>query len=150
MLHLKCPRCGSEYSDQAHLEQVTFVGNGNNVVIPCPACGLEWDATGGGDGTFSSIGGRLVRVARTLAAADRAELERLRAEVERIARAQDRDAAVTAARDIGWEPASKSRLTTGNEALDFVIKLQVVITILLHTGEWTVETVQKLLEQWAR
>lgn len=57
-----CPVCGTRFSIGITFEQVTIVGAGMNVAVDCPRCGETFDATGGGDGTFSTIGGELRRV----------------------------------------------------------------------------------------
>lgn len=58
-----CTRCGRDSAIGGTFENVTFVGTRMNVAVTCPHCGGLFDAAAGGDGTFSTVGGRLRRVA---------------------------------------------------------------------------------------
>lgn len=87
-----CPRrgCHAQFTIGVTFENVSITGAAMNVAVTCPRCGLTFDATGGGDGTFSTVDGRLMRVADELRRLGQAhpgvedELRALRAEVERL------------------------------------------------------------------
>lgn len=86
-----CPHCGTTQQIGMTLTDVTFEGiGGMNVAVTCPHCGRTLDATGGGDGTFSTVGGRLMRVWRGMQVAsdvsrwDRDELLGLRDELAHL------------------------------------------------------------------
>lgn len=80
-----CPHCRRVQQIGATFTNVSFIGNAANIVVACSWCGRDFDATGGGDGTFSTVDGRLRRVAaatrslrNALAPADVAEVRELR------------------------------------------------------------------------
>jgi hypothetical protein len=85
-----CPRCGFGQRMGITFTNVTFEGNAMNVAVDCPRCGATFDATGGGDGTFSTVGGRLMRVWRGMQVAadisrwDRDRVLELRDELTRL------------------------------------------------------------------
>lgn len=96
-----CPVCGTRFSIGITFEQVTIVGAGMNVAVDCPRCGETFDATGGGDGTFSTVGGELRRVTEAarsvrnaLAHADPAELAALRRALDEARQKPDIEQAV--------------------------------------------------------
>ena len=72
-----CPFCGTK-NQILTANRLTIVGStAMNVSVECGGCGRDFDAAPGGPGTFSSIGGRLRRVASALAHADEDELTAL-------------------------------------------------------------------------
>jgi hypothetical protein len=103
---LTCPHCETAYTVGATLTNVTVVGSGQNIVAPCPKCGLSWDITGGGNGTWSTFGGRLVKVASFLSGADSVDLLELRARLAKLEKDRDDQLAAKALVDVGVEPPS--------------------------------------------
>lgn len=112
-----CPSCGTAVRIGLVLENVTFVNNGMNVAVHCPRCQLMFDAAPG-DGTFSTIGGRIRLVTKILARSDRVELLRLQqdleyakasADADSVARALDR-AGVPAPNPGGWFSNQANRM----------------------------------------
>lgn len=87
---VECPNCGHRQHLGFFYGEFTFSGNFMNVAVDCLRCGATFDATGGGDGTFAVIGGRLMRVWRGMQVAsdvsrwDREELLELRDELARL------------------------------------------------------------------
>lgn len=59
---VRCPHCDHDSHFGITLTNLTVVGAAMNVAVTCTHCGQVFDATGGGDGTFSTVGGRLQRV----------------------------------------------------------------------------------------
>jgi len=101
---LTCPNplCRTEFQIGLELSNVTFVNFAQNIVATCPSCGQTFDGAPG-DGTYSTIGGRLVKVAEYLAHADRNELLELRARLERLESEGDDRSAVDVLTSIGVE-----------------------------------------------
>lgn len=58
-----CPRCRRDVFLGATFQNVTIQGAAMNIAVTCAHCSTLFDAAPGGDGTFSTIGGRLHRVA---------------------------------------------------------------------------------------
>lgn len=56
-----CPHCGTTTALGITFTDVTFGGNAMNVAVTCSNCQRKFDAAPG-DGTYSTIGGRLRRV----------------------------------------------------------------------------------------
>lgn len=105
MLTCPNPLCRAEFQIGLDLSDVTFVGNNRNLVTSCPCCGQTFDAAPG-DGTYSTIGGRLIKVAEYLAHAQRSEVLELRARLERLEAERDDPSAVDTLALIGVEAPS--------------------------------------------
>src|SRR3954454_10410761 len=100
-LNLRCPRCGYTYSLNINIQNVAMAGAPMNIAVTCPNCGLEWDATEGGDGTFAIIGGQFVRVASHLASADSVQLAGLQGRLKALERERDERKAAEALTEVG-------------------------------------------------
>ncbi len=57
-----CPTCHFEQVLPFTFENVMITGAAMKVAVTCPICRTVFDAAPGGDGTFSTIGGRLQQV----------------------------------------------------------------------------------------
>lgn len=123
---LTCPKCGHSYFVPVEFHNNTFQGNTMNVVVPCPQCGHEWDATGGGDGTFSAIGGRLVRVARTVSEMDRDQVQTLLALLKQARETEDSDKAAKALEALDVEAPKTGWRDQGNR-----MELWAIVAVLL-------------------
>lgn len=124
---LSCPRCGHIYETGVHLESVSFQGiGGMNIVVPCPRCGHEWDATGGGDGTWSTVGGRLVRVAEAVSRLDGEEVRALLASLQQARADRDSDAAAGALASLGVQTPRSGWRDQGNR-----MELWAIVTLLV-------------------
>lgn len=79
------------------LRNVTIVGARMNVATTCPGCGLTFDATGGGDGTFSTGADGRLRLREAVFEASSAILSRPipRADIEAAIQALRRPVADT-------------------------------------------------------
>lgn len=113
---------------------MSFSGiSGANISVPCPHCGHRFDATGGGDGTFSTLpDGTLVRVVTDLALMSRQRRQALLVDLQEAMEADDPDAARRAAES--QAPASfvgLLRPTSHAEAigiLKYLVRLLVLVT----------------------
>jgi hypothetical protein len=128
---LTCPKCGHSYLVPGDFRDMTFQGNEMNVVAPCPACGHVWDATGGGDGTWSGIGGRLVRVASAVAEMDRDQVESLLALLKRAQKSKDSDKAAEALDALDVEAPKTGWQGQGNRMELWAIATLVVAVLAL-------------------
>lgn len=59
---VECTECGHRFTIGLTLQDVSIEGAAMNIAVTCPRCGVTFDATGGGDGTFSTLDGELRRV----------------------------------------------------------------------------------------
>jgi hypothetical protein len=139
---LRCDRCGFQWDTGAVLENVTIVGG---VAADCPWCGHVVKA---GDGTYSTSGGRLVKVAEYLAAADREELARLRSELDQIHMERDDARAEAVLARIGALPSEKDRQSDRMELYAILgLILQVVILLLSLGGQRSTTEIVNIIEQ---
>lgn len=136
-----------------HFTNVTFSGNGRNVEVGCPGCGLRFEGAPGGDGTFSTVGGRLQKVADYIASADRDTLDSLRSLIEQAREERDALAGERALAQMGvqiptggWRtPVSRNELWA---ILAVVIPVLIAVLGLLDRGEapLTPSQVQQLID----
>ncbi|WP_284535306.1 YecA family protein [Nocardioides sp. T2.26MG-1] len=130
---VNCPNvtCRHSFPIGLDLDTVTFVGNGMNVAVECPRCHRRFDATGGGDGTFSTVGGRLRRVAKFISEADDGTLNSLRQDLERASENHDVERARQSLAEAGIA-ASGSKWQDPNFVLAFISLLIAVIGLVLQ------------------
>lgn len=70
------PSCRTTQRIPVTFTNVKFVNCDTNIGVGCPLCGADFDAAPGGDGTYSTVGGRIQRMAtgvRTLLAESRSD-----------------------------------------------------------------------------
>lgn len=146
----KNPFCGATFVSPVDFVGVTIIGAQQNIAVSCPRCGFTFDATEGGDGTWSSASGKLVQLARFVRDASPEELAHVRAEAERITHERRTEEALALAERLGWRPPStvRDRLEAANLAFDVLEKLVRIIGILLVAGVWTAGQVDDLFQQW--
>jgi hypothetical protein len=129
---LTCPNplCRTEFQIGLELSNVTFVNFAQNIVATCPSCGQTFDGAPG-DGTYSTIGGRLVKVAEYLAHADRNELLELRARLERLESEGDDRSAVDVLTSIGVEAPHGGWFANQSNRNEIYTVLAIIITIIV-------------------
>lgn len=136
--YASCPQCGADVPIPT-MTNVSFSGNPVNLSVGCPTCGLRFDATGGGDGTFSTVGGRIrrvraaVRVARDVLQGDDAtELEAVKAVLVQAVAENNSSSADIAAQleSLGGSIAALAEQVRGLKGPDVAGWLQVVIALL--------------------
>jgi hypothetical protein len=123
------PQCRTEFQIGLNLTSVTFANNARNLVTTCPGCGQEFDAASG-DGTYSTIGGRLLKVAEYLAHADRNELLELRARLERLEAERDNRSAVDVLTSIGVEAPHGGWFANQSNRKEIYAVLVIIIMII--------------------
>lgn len=98
-----CQACGYAWDTGVTFENVTIVGGDNQVALmggDCPRCKAPINL-GVGEGTYSTIGGRLRRIAGVLAKTEMTELEQLRQRLSRINAEHDAGKAEQALTELG-------------------------------------------------
>lgn len=149
------PLCRTEFQIGLELSNVTFGNSARNIVATCPSCGQTFDGAPG-DGTYSTIGGRLVKVAEYLAHADRNELLELHARLERLESERDDRSAVDVLTSIGVEAprggwlANQSNRTEVYAALGLLV---VIIGLIMARGQdsgMSVQDVELIIREVAR
>jgi hypothetical protein len=113
------------------LSSVTFSNNaGGNFGVTCPLCRQTFDAAPT-DGTYSTIRGRLVKVAEYLAHVDRNELLELRARLERLESERDDRNAVDVLTSIGVEAPGGGWFANQSNRNEIYTVLAIIITIIV-------------------
>jgi hypothetical protein len=122
--------------------EMTLASNGRNFDVQCPRCGKSFDATDGRDGTFSTIGGRLTRVAEFIAQRSPEELAALRTRLAALTEADDAEGVGQELEQMGATPppggwtrtwqTTKRTITTGNRVLDAVLKVVGIYELAQH------------------
>lgn len=124
--------------------------------MTCPRCGHEWDATGRGDGTWSTVRGRVVRVAAAVSRLDRDEAQELLASLQLAQAARDGEAAAGALNSLGVAAPRSEWRDQGNcmELWSIVTLLVTVLALVLprfDRGEGvTPEQVERIIEDAQR
>lgn len=128
-----CPNltCRFTFPIGLDLDTTSFSGNGMNVAVECPRCGRRFDATGGGDGTFSTVGGRFRRVAKFISEADETTLSGLLQDLEDARRLRDVSRAKERLSEAGIS-VSGTKWHDSNFVLTLVTLLITVIGLVLQ------------------
>jgi hypothetical protein len=145
-----CPNCGSVFEDGVTLTGVTIVGARTNIQVTCPACNHQFEGAPGGDGTFSTIGGRIHRIATFVAGADRDVLEALKNDLQLAVKERDQARAEVALAAAGWMPPkdgkSRRSMSLAEQRIWQItpLLLAVILWVLSQKGQVSAADVERI------